>query len=37
MPDVSHPVRLSDVLIQWRPDWLTAVLVVGLVLVVVRA
>lgn len=23
MPDLDHPVRLSDLALQWRPDWLS--------------
>lgn len=32
MSDIAHPVRLSDLLAQWRPDWLT-ITVLGIVVV----
>lgn len=37
MPDIGHPVRLTDLLVQWRPDWLTTAVMALLVFAYVRA
>ncbi|SDN47181.1 Cytochrome c oxidase assembly factor CtaG [Klenkia soli] len=37
MPDLSHPVRAADLAEQWRPDWLSLVVLGGVVVLVVRA
>ncbi len=37
MPGIDHPVRISDLVLQWHPDWLTVCLLVAVVAVYVRA
>lgn len=37
VPDVSHPVRLADLAVQWRPDWLSAAVLTALAIAYLRA
>jgi putative membrane protein len=35
--DLNHPVRLADLVVQWRPDWLSAAVLAAAVALYVRA